>query len=167
MPKPVLPDLLAPGLRLVFCGTAPSRISMQARAYYANPQNRFWRTLHEVGLTPRRFAPADYAQLLPLGIGLTDLNKTEWGVDAELSVQGFDVAGFARKMRRVRPRAIAFTSKHAAQTALGRAVAYGLQEETIAGAAVFALSSPSGQARRYFQIAPWQALAGFALRDQH
>ena len=50
----LVPDLLAPGLDLVFCGTAPSPASFKARAYYANPGNAFWPTLHAVGLTPER-----------------------------------------------------------------------------------------------------------------
>ena len=48
----LVPDLLAPGLDLVFCGTAPSPASFKARAYYANPGNAFWPTLNAVGLTP-------------------------------------------------------------------------------------------------------------------
>src|SRR5688572_21685403 len=80
----LVPDLLALGLRLVFCGTALGRKSAEARAYYANPTNMFWRTLHEVGLTPERLRPADYARLLEYGIGLTDLSKQHFGNDVEL-----------------------------------------------------------------------------------
>jgi double-stranded uracil-DNA glycosylase len=162
--RPIVPDLLGPGLRLVFCGTAPSRVSMEKRAYYANPGNRFWPTLHAVALTPHRFAPADYPRLLTLGIGLTDLNKHEWGNDDELSPDGFDTAGFARKIRRYRPRAIGFTSKTSASIFLGRAtgeIAYGKQDETIGATALFVLPSTSGQAVRYFDLAPWRVLARF------
>ena len=88
----LVPDLLAPGLDLVFCGTAPSPASFKARAYYANPGNAFWPTLHAVGLTPERFSPERYPELLTLGIGLTDLNKTEYGSDHELSAQAMDAA---------------------------------------------------------------------------
>ena len=62
--KHLVPDLLAPGLDLVFCGTAPSPVSFKARAYYANPGNAFWATLHAVGLTPERLAPQRYPELL-------------------------------------------------------------------------------------------------------
>jgi double-stranded uracil-DNA glycosylase len=72
----LVPDVLAPGLDLVFCGTAPSPISFQRRAYYANPGNTFWSTLHRVGLLPERFEPTRYPEVLQHGIGLTDLNKT-------------------------------------------------------------------------------------------
>ncbi len=64
---PVLPDLIRPGLRIVFCGTAPGTVSARRGAYYAHPQNRFWRVLHEVGLTPRLVAPEDYALCARVG----------------------------------------------------------------------------------------------------
>ena len=71
----LLPDLLAPGLDLVFCGTA-GPASFKARAYYANPGDSFRPTLHVVGLTPQRLAPQRFPELLASGIELTDLNKT-------------------------------------------------------------------------------------------
>ena len=115
----LVPDLLAPGLDLVFCGTAPSPISFKARAYYANPGNAFWPTLHAVGLTPERLAPQRYPELLGLGIGLTDLNKTEVGSDHELTAEAMDAVSLHAKLRRFKPAAVAFTSKNAASLALG------------------------------------------------
>ncbi|HMA51604.1 MAG TPA: mismatch-specific DNA-glycosylase [Magnetospirillaceae bacterium] len=156
----IVPDLLREGLSLVLCGTAPSRASKEASAYYAHPGNIFWKTLFDVGLTPRLVAPRDYATLLEWGIGLTDLNKTEWGADAELSPTAFDVAGFSEKMRLYRPRRIAFTSKTAAGNFLGRRiVSYGLQPETLGDSLLFIMPSTSGRAGNHFKIEPWQALA--------
>src|SRR5579883_1213442 len=80
----VLEDLLVPGLGLVFCGTAAGTVSARLGQYYAHPQNKFWPTLYEIGLTPTLFKPAQYRQLLDLGIGLTDLAKYASGMDAEL-----------------------------------------------------------------------------------
>ena len=77
----ILPDLLRPGLRLVFCGTAAGSVSAMRGHYYAHPQNRFWGILHEVGLTPRLLAPAEYPLLLDWGVGLTDLAKYVSGMD--------------------------------------------------------------------------------------
>jgi len=140
----LVPDLLAPGLDLVFCGTAPSPASFKARAYYANPGNAFWPTLHAVGLTPERLAPARYPELLTLGIGLTDLNKTEYGSDHELSPDAMDAAALHAKLRRFRPAAIAFTSKHAASLALGvKSPAYGRQAEPIEGAVASRIKRPA------------------------
>ncbi len=159
----LVPDLLAPKLRLVFCGTAPSTASANARAYYAKPGNRFWPSLHAVGITPRRFAPSDYPELLSLGIGLTDLCKVHSGVDAQLPDDAFDTAAFRDKMLRYRPAMIAFTSKNAAQGFLRRPVEYGLLEETLGESRLFVLTSPSGLATRFFDIGIWQRLAAEIL----
>jgi TDG/mug DNA glycosylase family protein len=157
-----VPDMLAPGLCVVFCGTALGRISAQRRAYYANPGNFFWRTLYRVGLTPHQFAPEEYASLLPLGIGLTDLCKTAYGNDAELPEDAFDVAGLRAKILRYQPRLLAFTSKTGAAAVLEcatGALAYGVQSERIGDTQLFVLPSPSGHARRYWREDVWQDLA--------
>jgi TDG/mug DNA glycosylase family protein len=162
--KHLVTDLLAPGLDLVFCGTAPSPASFRARAYYANPGNAFWPTLHAVGLTPERLTPDRYPELLTMGIGLTDLNKTEYGSDHELSPHAMDAAALHAKLRCFRPAAVAFTSKHAASLALGRkSPAYGRQAEPIEGAVAFVLASPSGRARSFWTLAPWREMAAFVM----
>lgn len=155
----LVPDLLAPNLKLVFCGTAPSKASAAARAYYAKPGNRFWPALHAVGLTPRRFAPHEYPELLSLGMGLTDLCKVHSGTDAELPGDAFDVPALKRKLRKFNPRLVAFTSKNAAQAAFGHAVDYGLQAERIGEVEAFVLCSPSGLATRFFDIGIWKQLS--------
>jgi TDG/mug DNA glycosylase family protein len=158
----LLPDLLAPGLDLVFCGTAPSPASFEARAYYANPGNAFWPTLHAVGLTAEQLTPARYPELLAWRLGLTDLNKTEYGSDHELSADAMDAKSLHAKLRRYRPAAIAFTSKHAASLALGaKAPAYGRQAEPLEGAVAFVLASPSGRARSFWTLKPWKEAAAF------
>lgn len=159
-----MPDLLAPNLQLVFCGTAPSKASAAARAYYAKPGNKFWPTLHQVGITPRRFTPHEYPELLKLGIGLTDLCKVHSGVDSELPADAFDLDAFRAKIGKFRPALVAFTSKNAAQSALGRHVGYGLQPDKWGRTQFFVLTSPSGLATRFFDIAIWRELAGLLNR---
>lgn len=159
MPPPILPDVLQPGLALVFCGTAAGRRSAEQGAYYAHPGNLFWRTLHAVALTPRLFAPAEFPQLPALGIGLTDLAKHHVGNDDELPRDAFDVVALHERIARHAPRLLAFTSKAAARGALGRAAGYGLQEERIGDTRLFVLPSPSGQARGHWDVNHWQALA--------
>lgn len=162
MPRPeasILPDLLAPGLALVFCGTAPSRRSAAERAYYAHPGNYFWRALHESGLTRRRYLPAEYPQLLQLGIGLTDLAKRHSGNDADLPADAFDVPALIARVEHFAPAWLAFTSKNAARAALGKVAHYGAQATRISMTRVFVLPSPSGQARGHWDIAPWRELA--------
>ena len=160
----IIPDLLQPGLKLVFCGSALGAASAQAKAYYAKPGNKFWPVLHAVGLTPRRFAPQDYAELLTLGIGLTDINKTQSGNDDVLSADHDDVAGLAAKIERYQPRILAFTAKRPAQVFLRASFglkgppAYGLQPQRIGRTHLFVLPSTSGSGVRYWDIAPWREL---------
>ncbi|MDO8288589.1 MAG: mismatch-specific DNA-glycosylase [Parvibaculum sp.] len=157
-----LPDLFAPDLRLVFVGTAAGHRSAAERAYYAHPGNRFWRTLHEVGLTPRCFKPQEFRDLLALGIGFTDMSKRGSGMDHTLTPDQFEVDRFNAAIRQFRPRAIAFTSKKAASLWYGvptKRVEYGLQPSQPDFPAVFVLSSPSGAATSHWNIEPWQALS--------
>lgn len=161
----ILPDVLETGLALVFCGTAAGTRSARDSAYYAHPGNMFWRTVHAVGLTPRLLAPAEYPVMPGFGIGLTDLSKFHYGNDAELPRDAFDVAALHEKLARFAPRALAFTSKQAGRSALGRPVDVGRQPVDIGCTTVFVLPSPSGQARRSWDIEPWRQLAAF-VRDQ-
>lgn len=154
-----LPDLLDLNLRVIFVGTAAGKRSAELGHYYAGRGNRFWRTLHEVGLTPRLFKPREFRNLLPLGIGLTDMSKLGAGMDHEVAKHEFDPEQFKANVRRYRPRAIAFTSKKAASIWLGkgatRAIPHGRQLERPAEfPEVFVLPSPSGAARSYWDIAP-------------
>jgi TDG/mug DNA glycosylase family protein len=155
----ILPDLLQPGLALVFCGTAAGTRSARERAYYAHPGNLFWRALFESGLTPRQLQPSEFAQLTGYGIGLTDLAKHHAGNDDELPRDAFDLPALLTKLERHAPRMLAFTSKNAARAALGTKVAYGPQATVFGQTRLFVLPSPSGQARGHWDIAPWKALA--------
>lgn len=162
LPSDHVPDLLAPGLKLVFCGTALGRISAERRAYYANPGNFFWRTLHNTGLTPERLAPEDYARLLDYGIGLTDLSKGHFGNDNQLPADAFDTTALHEKIERLQPKILAFTSKTGASVFLGKptgAIPLGFQPETVSDTRIYVLPSPSGQARIFWDQAVWQGLA--------
>jgi TDG/mug DNA glycosylase family protein len=165
----VLPDVLQSGLALVFCGTAAGKRSAAEGAYYAHPGNLFWRALHQSGLTPRLLAPAEFAQLPGYGIGLTDLAKHHIGNDNELPRDAFDTSALIAKIEYHAPRVLAFTSKNGARAALGHAVNYGLQADTIGSTQIFVLPSPSGQARGHWTLTPWLALAeftGLAIKHQ-
>lgn len=155
----ILPDVLAPGLAVVFCGTAAGTASARKRAYYAGPGNAFWPTLFEVGLTPRRLRPEEYALVTHYGLGLTDLAQTVSGADHVLADEDFDRAALRDKLERYRPRVLAFTSKRAASEFLGRGVTYGLADEVFGETRVFVLPSPSGRARRHWDVRSWRELA--------
>ncbi|KRE87759.1 glycosylase [Rhodanobacter sp. Soil772] len=155
----ILPDVLQPGLALVFCGTAAGKRSAAEQAYYAHPGNLFWRALFEAGLTPRLLLPAEFPLLPRYGIGLTDLAKRHSGNDDELPRDAFDAPALLAKIERHAPRLLAFTSKNAARAVLGRTVHYGLQTEVIGSTQLFVLPSPSGQARGHWTLAPWLMLS--------
>lgn len=153
-----LPDLLGPGLRAVFCGTAAGAASARRRAYYAGSGNKFWRTLHDVGLTPRRFAPEEFPELLALRIGLTDLCKIGAGSDREVARHGFDVARLRRQIETHQPRVLAFNGKKAGQVAIDPGVDYGPQPDRWGTTALWVLPSTSGAASGHWDIGPWDDL---------
>lgn len=71
--KEVLKDSLTHGMSVVFCGTAVGTRSALRCAYYAGIGNAFWKTVHEIGLTPMRLEPEQYRGAAAFGIGFTDL----------------------------------------------------------------------------------------------
>jgi TDG/mug DNA glycosylase family protein len=157
-----LPDQLRAGLRLVFVGTAASTRSAELGHYYAHPGNRFWRAIHEAGITPRRYQPSEFASLIELEIGFTDLCKTAAGMDHQIAAETIDVPGFRAKIETYRPRTIAFTSKRAASLFYGRpsrAIALGRQARDESLPDIFVLPSPSGAASGSWTIEPWRELA--------
>jgi double-stranded uracil-DNA glycosylase len=157
-----LPDQLQDHLRLVFVGTAAGQRSADTGHYYAHPGNRFWRTIHEVGITPRRYEPHEFPSLLKLGVGFTDMCKVGAGMDHEALNFPIDLPAFREKMLRYRPKTIAFTSKKAASLFYGRptkAVALGRQLPQDDFPTVFVLASPSGAASGHWSVQPWRELA--------
>ncbi len=158
----VLPERLRPGLDLVFCGTAAGRQSALQRAYYAHAQNKFWRTLHKVGLTPRLIAPKEYEALDALGIGLTDIAKFASGMDHQLprhSLGPKAARDLRQRIEQIGPRFLAFTSLNAGRKVMGPKAQAGEQPERIGATRVWILPSPSPLASNHWDIGPWQALA--------
>lgn len=143
----VLPDLLRPGLDVVFCGTAVATASAQRRHYYAGRGNRFWQLLHESGLTPTLLTPEDDATLPDLGVGITDLVKNV----AQSHDRGLDfsaTSSVAAHLEEAQPRWVAFNGMTAGTNAakwLGRRVdGLGVQPWRIGVSRVFVLPSSSG-----------------------
>jgi double-stranded uracil-DNA glycosylase len=130
----VLPDLLKPGLKIVFCGTAAGNVSAARGAYYAHPQNRFWSALHAFGLTPRQLKPEEYPELPHWGLGLTDIAKHVSGMDRELPAHALGpdaCAALEAKVTAMKPKWLAFTSLTAGRRYLRRAAGFGEQPERI------------------------------------
>ena len=160
----ILPDVLEPGLEVVFCGTAAGTVSARKKAYYAGPGNRFWKTLYEIGLTPRRLEPYEFASVVDFGIGLTDVAKTVYGSDNELPRSGFDPQGLQNKIVQHAPNALAFNGKKSACEFFGvKQLSYGRQNAGIGRTVVFVLPSTSGAARRFWDVAYWSEVARFVM----
>jgi TDG/mug DNA glycosylase family protein len=159
-----LPDLLQAGLKVVFCGTAAGTRSAIIQAYYAGRGNKFWRTLHEIGLTPRLLQPEEFGSLPDYGIGLTDIAKTYSGMDKGLRDADFHRERLRTSIEDAAPCVLAFNGKRAAKAFYGTSIEYGQQAERIGNMAVFVLPSTSGAANSFWNIAYWQQLTDFLNR---
>lgn len=166
-PPHVLPDVLRPGLDILFCGTAAGTVSAQRGAYYAHPQNKFWRVLFAVGLTPRLIKPEEYGELPRWGLGLTDLAKYVSGMDRELPARALGneaCAALTAKVRAIEPKLLAFTSLNAGRRYLGRAAGFGDSGVRVGRARVWLLPSPSPTAAWNWDEAWWRKLVEDARR---
>ena len=137
---------------MLFCGINPGLYSAATGFHFARPGNRFWPALHAAGFTPRLFAPCENERLLELGYGLTNLVNRSTAAAEELSPAELVAGGrkLAAKVRRYRPRAVAFVGLGAYRTAFGRPKAtLGLQHDALEGAEVWVLPSPSGLNANY------------------
>ena len=101
MAESAVPDVLAPGLRVVFCGINPGFRSAAAAAHFANPRNDFWRLLADADLTPRLLVPEEQWEMLDLGFGLT--NTAYRTTKGSGDLRRGDFAGSAERFER-RPR---------------------------------------------------------------
>jgi double-stranded uracil-DNA glycosylase len=163
--SPAVPDVLARGVRVVFCGINPGRVSAAAGAPFANPRNDFWRLLHAAGFTPRVLEPQEAGELVRYGVGLTNAARRTTRGSGEL--RKADFAGAAERLeeiaRSLSPVALGFVGKIAYTGSFGGRVEYGLQEASLGETALFVLpsTSPANAA------VPWdERLLWFrALRD--
>jgi TDG/mug DNA glycosylase family protein len=159
----MLPDLLAPNLQLVICGTAAGAKSAQKLQYYAGRGNKFWSTLEAVGLTSNRIDPADYKLLLKHGIGLTDVVKGQSGMDRAIEFSKSDPNSLRARLFKFQPKWLCFNGKKAAQVFLGKSkVEFGIIEEQVGGTRLFIAPSTSGAANGTWDIAQWHEIAGLA-----
>lgn len=147
-----MPDLIAPGLRVLFCGINPSLYSAAVGHHFARPGNRFWPALHAAGLTPRRLLPAEERELLALGMGVTNIVPHATASADELDTAQLAAGGEAlvAKVRRFRPAVVAVLGLGAYRSAFRRPRAVmGPQAEDLAGVALWVLPNPSGLNAHY------------------
>jgi double-stranded uracil-DNA glycosylase len=140
-----VPDVLAPGLKAIFCGINPGRASAAAGAHFANPRNDFWRLLHDAGFTPTLIDPSDQFTLLEHGYGVT--NAAFRTTPGSSDLRRGDFAGAPERLTRLaeklRPLAIAFVGKEAYRGVFGGRPAHGLQERRLEDTLLFVLPSTS------------------------
>ena len=142
-----VPDVIAQGLRVLFCGINPGLYSGATGHHFARPGNRFWPVLHRAGFTDRVLAPWEERELLVRGYGITNLVARATAAAAELTANEF-IAGarrLERKVKRFRPRWVAVVGIGAYRMAFGRPRAMiGPQPERLGPARLWLLPQPSG-----------------------
>jgi double-stranded uracil-DNA glycosylase len=140
-----VPDVLGPGMHVVFCGINPGHWSARAGAAFANPRNDFWRLLHAAGFTPRVLAPEEQNELLAYGVGLTNAVRRTTRGSGDL--RRGDFAGAAERLEEIaatyRPKAMGFVGKTAYTGTYGARCEHGLQERRLGETALYVLPSTS------------------------
>ena len=161
-----MPDVVGPGLDVLFCGINPSLRSGESGHHFARPGNRFWPALHLAGLTPRRLGPEEDTELLAHGLGVTNLVDRPTRTAAELSRTELEegAEALAALVARYRPRRLAVLGVTAWRWAFERPKAVlGRQPEHIGGVETWVAPNPSGLnahhqlpdlARLYAQLRP-------------
>jgi len=150
-----VPDIIAPGLRVLFCGINPGLYSAAVGHHFAHPGNRFWPALHTGGFTPRIFSPFEEKELLPFGLGITNIvNRATAGAD-ELTRDEL-VAGAAaliKKLEKYRPKFLAVLGVGAYRAAFeNKQAMLGLQPPTqmpVKSTRIWVLPNPSGLNAHY------------------
>jgi len=145
-------DVIAPGLRVLFCGINPGLYSGATGHHFARPGNRFWPTLYQAGFTQRLLTPAEEQELLVSSYGITNLVARATVTADELSAEEL-VASRRRlesKVKRYQPQVLAVLGIGAYRTAFTqKVVALGQQPEQLANSVVWVLPNPSGLNAHY------------------
>ncbi len=147
-----LPDVIAPGLKVLFCGINPGLYSAAIGHHFGRPGNRFWKVIYQAGITPRFFTPYEDRDLLELGYGLTNLVERATTHANQLNDDELrsGVKKLEAKVRDYHVPAVAILGLGAYRLAFQRRnVTIGLQGEDIAGARLWVLPNPSGLNAHY------------------
>ncbi len=148
----LLPDVARPGLDVLFTGINPGLYTVWVGHHFARPGNRFWPALHRSGFTPRLLAPAEQAELLRLGLGLTNVAPRATARADELTADELAAGGreLRAKVRRLHPRWLAVCGVTAYRVAFAQPHAgVGPQELVLGGTRVWVLPNPSGLNAHY------------------
>ncbi|WP_340385591.1 G/U mismatch-specific DNA glycosylase [Streptomyces sp. SS7] len=143
----LVPDVVAGGLRVLFCGINPGLMTAATGHHFARPGNRFWPVLHRSGFTPRLLRPAEQAELLTYGLGITNVVARATARADELSAEEYREGGrlLTEKVTRLAPRWLAVVGVTAYRAAFDdRKASVGPQERVIGRTRVWVLPNPSG-----------------------
>jgi TDG/mug DNA glycosylase family protein len=149
---PGLRDLLAPNLRVVFCGINPGLQSAVLGHHFARRSNRFWKTIHLAGFTPEEIAPENGESILAHGCGLTTAVAIPTARADELSRDDFERAAsvLSAKIARYSPHCVAFLGKAACAAIFNmKSVSWGPQDVLLGGSKTWVLPNPSGLNRSF------------------
>lgn len=149
---PILTDLIAKDLTIIFCGINPGLKSAWDGHHFSGRSNRFWKVMYHAGFTPYQIEPVNDASILNFGYGLTTAVARATTRADELSKDEFEksIDTFKIKMTHFSPKCIAFLGKPAYMAFSGkRQIAWGLQPEDFCGARVWVLPNPSGLNRGF------------------
>ena len=160
-------DVIAPDLKVLFCGINPGLYTAAVGHHFARPGNRFWPTLHASGFTERQLSPFDERELLKKGYGITNVvsrtTPTADGLNKDELVAGGE--RLRKKILRYRPRILAVLGLGAYRVAFNRPkAAVGRQDELIGKTILWVLPNPSGLNANY-QAAELTRLFG-ELREE-
>src|SRR4051794_32964594 len=142
-----LPDVIAPNLRVLFCGINPGLYTAAIGHHFGRPGNRFWPTLYQAGFTPRLLSPFEEHELLKLGYGITNVVDHATAAAEELSAEDYLEGGerLVKKVERYEPMVLAILGVGAYRVAFGRKTAkVGKQDERIGETELWVLPNPSG-----------------------
>lgn len=140
-------DILAPGLRVVFCGINPGKSSAHTGFHFAHPGNRFWKVIHQAGFTERQLKPEEERHLLDTRCGITMLVERPTVQASEVDLRELRSGGreLVQKIEEYQPAALAVLGKQAYGQALNqRGAQWGRQPQTIGATQVWVLPNPSG-----------------------
>src|SRR6266850_2631498 len=150
--RKIVRDVIAPDLRVLFCGINPGLYTAAVGHHFARPGNRFWPALHQSGFTDRLLSPFEEQELLELRLGVTNVVARATATAAELTPADFIKGGrlLRNKVRRFQPRCVAVLGVGAYRAAFARPkAAVGEQDERITDARVWVLPNPSGLNANY------------------
>jgi TDG/mug DNA glycosylase family protein len=160
-------DVIAPDLKILFCGINPGLYTAAVGHHFARPGNRFWPALHQAGITPRLLSPFEEQELLEYGYGITNVVERATATAAELSPAELIEGGrrLAQKVSHFRPRCLAVLGVTAYRRAFRRPKArLGRQPETMGTSQIWVLPNPSGL-NAHYHLADYARLLGELRRS--